>query len=261
VGVAVLCGIQSPRIQPPDSYWLSLVCTQPLLHISCLQVVLGKGGIYRGCPTSAASLVVVPSVARDLQFFRGLSKLQIPRRFAPRNGKSRKISSAGCRKAGPSTPLGFGRDDKPLVTAAAVKLAQRSELTYASLYRPSSCEVLCLIPMHRLIARLLLILLLAGIFAPVALAITAPAPHTCCMRKPVHEQGSHDSEFQGPPACCNHDCCRPLTVSQWADLGAGVTTCSSLPAAKLQSRTLPANVLSLMHHVLSVRGPPQFSIA
>jgi hypothetical protein len=115
--------------------------------------------------------------------------------------------------------------------------------------------------MHRLTARLLLILLLAGIFTPVALALTAPMPHACCMRKPMHEPGSQDSEFHAPPGCCNHDCCRPLTVSQWADLGTGVTTCSSLPAARLQSRTLPANVLSLMHHVLSVRGPPQFSIA
>jgi len=113
--------------------------------------------------------------------------------------------------------------------------------------------------MHRLTARLLLVLLLAGVFVPVALAIATPAPHACCLRKPM--QSSHDSEFQAPPGCCSHDCCRPLTVSQWADLGPGATTCGSLPATRLRSDTRHPDVLSTTHRAPSVRGPPQFSIA
>ena len=107
----------------------------------------------------------------------------------------------------------------------------------------------------------MLVLLLAGVFVPVALAITAPMPHACCMRKPMHEHGSQDSEFHAPPGCCNHDCCRPLTVSQWAELGPGVAISSSLPATRLQSEMLHADVLRLACHAPWVRGPPQFSIA
>lgn len=113
--------------------------------------------------------------------------------------------------------------------------------------------------MHRLTARLLLVLLLTGVFTPVALAITAPAPHACCIRKPM--LSSHDAEFQAPPDCCNHDCCRPLNVSQWADVQPGNAACSSLPTTRLQSHTPHAEVLSFIDHAPSVRGPPQFSIA
>ena len=113
--------------------------------------------------------------------------------------------------------------------------------------------------MHRLTARLLLILLLAGVFTPVALAVAAPMPHACCMRKPM--QGSQQSEFQAPPGCCDHDCCRPLTVSQWADVGPGAATSGSLPANRLQSDILPAEPLTFTQHAPSVRGPPPVSIA
>ena len=44
--------------------------------------------------------------------------------------------------------------------------------------------------MHRLTARLLLILMLSGTFAPAALAISAESPHACCKRKPLHDHGS-----------------------------------------------------------------------
>jgi hypothetical protein len=115
------------------------------------------------------------------------------------------------------------------------------------------------IDMHRLTARVLMVLLLAGVLAPVAMAISAPTPHACCLRKPMHD--SRDAEFQAPPGCCDHDCCRPLTVSQWADLGPGAATCNSLPAAHLQSDALHADALSLTYHALSVRGPPPSSIA
>src|SRR5271168_4171211 len=89
--------------------------------------------------------------------------------------------------------------------------------------------------MHRVIARLLLVLLLVGTFAPVALAISAPSLHACCMRKPMHGRASHESEFHSPPGCCQHDCCRSLTVSQWADVSLGVGTQVAPASASLRS--------------------------
>src|SRR5271167_3928333 len=70
--------------------------------------------------------------------------------------------------------------------------------------------------MYRLTARFLLVLLLVSIFSPSALAITAPAPHACCLRmKHDCTETSHGLQFQSPPTCCNRDCCRPLLSSHW----------------------------------------------
>jgi hypothetical protein len=114
-------------------------------------------------------------------------------------------------------------------------------------------------PVHRLTARLLLILLLVSAFAPVALAISTPEPHACCLRKPMRD-GQRDPEIQSRPDCCRHDCCRPLTVSLWAHF-----------APLANARVTPASVpltseLRLIHRTISgnrsdsVRAPPQFSI-
>jgi hypothetical protein len=117
------------------------------------------------------------------------------------------------------------------------------------------------LPMHRLTSRILLVLVLVGSFAPVALAISAAPEHACCMRKPMHGRPSHDSEFHAPPGCCQHDGCRSLTVSQWAHLS---------PSANLQRIQASALLLSELHqncfavsinHAHSGRAPPQFSIA
>jgi hypothetical protein len=115
--------------------------------------------------------------------------------------------------------------------------------------------------MHRLTARLLLVLLLAGVFVPVALAISATPAHACCMRKPMHGRPSHDAEFQGPPGCCQHDCCRPLTVSRAAHLTS--TTCAQAPPALtiLEHERQPIHFTSSVDHAYSGRAPPQFSIA
>jgi hypothetical protein len=114
--------------------------------------------------------------------------------------------------------------------------------------------------MHRQTARLLLIWLLVSILTPLALAISAPAPHACCMRKPLHDGGLHDAEFQAPASCCNHDCCRPLTVRQWAHFGWSCNTheLSSVPL-ETESRIAPSSKLSVRFQ--SSRAPPQFSIA
>jgi len=114
--------------------------------------------------------------------------------------------------------------------------------------------------MQRQVARLLLILLLVSIFTPLGLAISAPAPHACCMRKPLHGSGLHGAEFQVPASCCNHDCCRPLTVRQWAHFGPSCSThvLSSVPL-EAEIRIAPTSKLTVGFH--SSRAPPPFSIA
>jgi hypothetical protein len=115
--------------------------------------------------------------------------------------------------------------------------------------------------MHRLTARFVLVLLLVGVFAPVALAISAPAPHACCLRKPMHDRSSHNSEFNAPPGCCQHDCCRPLTVSQWANLSPAASAQRTAASTTLQSDQRPTHFAADLKNAHSGRAPPQFSIA
>lgn len=75
--------------------------------------------------------------------------------------------------------------------------------------------------MHRLIARLLLFIALAGNLLPLALAAASPPPRVCCLRKAVHHcQNSLASDSEQlvirDATCCNHDCCRAVTTAQWA---------------------------------------------
>jgi len=115
--------------------------------------------------------------------------------------------------------------------------------------------------MHRLTARLLLTLVLVGVFAPVAMAISAPAPHACCMRKAMHDHGGHNSEFKAPPACCQHDCCRPLTVSHWAQLRPSGDAFLAPLAANLPLPAESVNLTPVVDASHSGRAPPQLSIA
>jgi|SRR5580692_4324427 hypothetical protein len=114
--------------------------------------------------------------------------------------------------------------------------------------------------MHRLTARLLLILLLVGIFAPVALAISAPAPHACCMRKPMHERGSNGAELSTIPARCNHDCCHALTVSQSPHLLPSAGTQVATFSTQLPVERTTVNRSDLLQSSHSDRAPPQLSI-
>jgi hypothetical protein len=115
--------------------------------------------------------------------------------------------------------------------------------------------------MHRLTARFVLILLLVGVFAPVALAISAPTPHACCLRKPMHDRSSHNFEFNAPPGCCQRDCCRPLTVSQWAHLTPSAGARRTPASATLLSDQRLINLTAAVNNAHSGRAPPQFSIA
>ena len=93
--------------------------------------------------------------------------------------------------------------------------------------------------MHRLTARLLLVLTLVGTLAPVALAVSAPPPHACCMRKPMHEQGSRSLQTQTVDTG-HRNCCPPVTTAHWAKPGSGINSkirpLSGLSAAASTSR-------------------------
>jgi hypothetical protein len=123
--------------------------------------------------------------------------------------------------------------------------------------------------MQRLTARFLLLFALVGTFVPLALAVTAPRPHSCCLRKSAHQchqpvnaaADESDQRSIHGAGCCNHDCCRAVTTTQSADPQA-----SSAPVfapnvegciAALHSSALAAELLASQ----STRAPPQISIA
>lgn len=114
--------------------------------------------------------------------------------------------------------------------------------------------------MRLLTARLLLILLLVSAFAPVALAISTPAPHACCMRKAMRD-GQHEPEIQSAPDCCRHDCCRFFTVSLWAHLQPSASDSVIPHSAPLPPASRPVHRTAGGNRADSVRAPPQFSIA
>jgi len=115
--------------------------------------------------------------------------------------------------------------------------------------------------MHRLTARLLLTLMLVGTFAPVALAISTPAPHACCMRKAMHEHGSTNAELHLAGADCNHDCCHALTVSQSPQLLPSAGAQPATFSTQLSAERAAVNRSRLIQSSHSGRAPPQFSIA
>jgi hypothetical protein len=120
--------------------------------------------------------------------------------------------------------------------------------------------------MHRLTARVLVFFALVGIFVPLALAATAAPPHACCRRKaahPCHDSVAIESDQLAirNAGCCNHDCCRAVTTSQWANPQPGMTA-GFAPNKDAQTTdphpTTPASDLSASQ---STRAPPQLSIA
>lgn len=109
--------------------------------------------------------------------------------------------------------------------------------------------------MYRLTARLLLALLLAGIFVPVALAISAPVPHACCLRKPMHDRGFGSPEIQAVGGQ-NHNCCPPVTTAHWAEMGSGIASNIQPLLASLSPDSHPLRLSHQVNTLRPVRGPP-----
>jgi hypothetical protein len=109
--------------------------------------------------------------------------------------------------------------------------------------------------MHRLTARLLLVLTLVGTLAPMALAISAPVPHACCIRKPMHDRGSRSIEVQAVDGE-HRNCCPPVTTAHWAQPGSGVRSDTHPLLAYLPPQPHRAVRSNLENALRPVRGPP-----
>jgi len=119
--------------------------------------------------------------------------------------------------------------------------------------------------MQRLTARFLLLFALAGTFVPLALAATTAPPHACCIRKAAHQCHGASPEADRRSVrgigCCNHDCCRAVTTSQWAHPRQSLasTIAQNVDARIAESRAgTPATELLASQ---STRAPPIVSIA
>jgi hypothetical protein len=115
--------------------------------------------------------------------------------------------------------------------------------------------------MHRLIASSLLVVFLAGIFAPAAMALSQEPPHACCLRKASH---CHE-DVQAEPAlsaggCAQHNCCRSLAVRQWAQAALPLKLAEKRAAERTTS--VPNDLLQRAEigESHSGRAPPAFLI-
>ncbi|MGB7603658.1 MAG: hypothetical protein WBM24_25395 [Candidatus Sulfotelmatobacter sp.] len=115
--------------------------------------------------------------------------------------------------------------------------------------------------MRRIVTKLLLLFALLGNLAPVALAMSTPTLHACCLRKAAHPcHGSLASDsgqlvIHGS-SCCGHECCHAVTTAQWAHPQQRLDSVSlqNSNAHAVGFRTnFPASVATEFQ---STRGPP-----
>ena len=136
-------------------------------------------------------------------------------------------------------------------------------------------------PMHRVIARTLLLALLTGLFSPLAAASSMPMSHPHCMRKPVpapvaemsgchhhgavashsavapeHSEPASSDQVQAPNDCCqDHECCRSMARPQFAHTSLR-STHSVLTATRLISVPHVHALTFDLARNLSARAPP-----
>jgi hypothetical protein len=115
--------------------------------------------------------------------------------------------------------------------------------------------------MHRLTARLVLLLLLVSVLTPLAVAAAGPQPHACCLAKMrCRHSSSRETNFHAQTPC-RTGCCPRAVRAQWAAISSHAATDVSLLAAP-HFRDLPS--LDGSFHVnfsCSGRGPPLLSLA
>jgi len=115
--------------------------------------------------------------------------------------------------------------------------------------------------MHRLTAKILLLFAFVGTLAPLALTLTGPPQHACCVRKGLH----HCNESDGADSsrllisgagCCNGDCCRAVPTARRAYAHTGMNV---LYERHIRARADQPDQISLHAEVLelhSSRAPP-----
>lgn len=119
--------------------------------------------------------------------------------------------------------------------------------------------------MHRRIAKFLLLFAVMGNLAPVALAISAPAPHACCVRKPLHHQreaavAAEQLALQSSQ-CCNHDCCRAVSTARWAQAQSPIGAFFAGSSVRALDLRHPAFVSTGILGFQPSRAPPHSAIA
>ena len=171
--------------------------------------------------------------------------------MSPRQGRGRSTCSR-CAQARIESALGMTKHYRNLGI-----LARRPCLPYPCGERSAEGTTEPDLPkpvMYRLTARLLVVLLFAGTFVPVAMAISAPVPHACCMRKPMHDHGS-GREIQAV-AGRNGNCCPSVTTAHWAELGSEVDSSVHPLLACLSPDIHPIRLTNRADTLSTVRGPP-----
>jgi|SRR5271154_7002033 len=119
--------------------------------------------------------------------------------------------------------------------------------------------------MQRLTARLLLLFALTGNIVPLALAVTAAPPHTCCVRKAAHQQRCHEPAdgdssqlVVRDTGCCDHDCCRAVTTAQWAHPQRPMNLLGMQNVGSRLDRPLPLSLSLEVIDLRSSRSPPAY---
>src|SRR3954467_8558744 len=113
--------------------------------------------------------------------------------------------------------------------------------------------------MKRLTASWLLVVLLVGVLAPAATALSADPPHACCIRKTPH---CHESDSGSQPsvtsrACEQHRCGQSITGSQWAQTAQRITTATIVPSIAMLQLVRFVSRSADIATSISVRAPPQ----
>ena len=151
-------------------------------------------------------------------------------------------------------------EERTLAGNGAGGLHELAQATELRLYSASSGVRHSLILMQRFTARLLLVLVLVGVLAPAGLAATAAPAHACCRRHPIPDATAGGVQIKALPACCNHDCCRSVTVSQWANVCPAGRCFATFALTSAPSISFVAFPASAVDHAHSGRAPPQFSV-
>lgn len=120
--------------------------------------------------------------------------------------------------------------------------------------------------MQRLTARLLLLFALAGNLIPLALAATAAPVPACCRRMGAHHCNAPSTIDSGQTSisergCCNHDCCRAVTTSQFAQPESSLAASRTHKVELRRSESHSDDVLAQPLDSQSTRAPPQISFA
>jgi hypothetical protein len=116
--------------------------------------------------------------------------------------------------------------------------------------------------MHRLTARLLLLVALLGTFAPSALLALATPPHACCVRKAhrCHDSIDPDTELAIRDAsCCNREASRAVTTAKWARPQPRTAQFFQRAAEPLARQLSPAAAHSQAIPLHSPRAPPSIA--